>query len=242
MTTTLHIAHPTLKDPRTGDPLRAIGWTRRGPVWPVMGGAPDEPPADPKPQDPKPGDPKPTDPEPDDGRKGGQAAILADLAKERDARQALQAQVKELEPLKHLAPLAQLLTGKEKPEPSDLDAIKARLDEQDKATKAAQMRAVKAEIRAAAGDFIDPDDALANAGDIAQYLRADGEIDTAAITTKLTAVLESKAHLKKPATEPVRQGPRAPRPDPGQGATGSGDATSVQSGREAYKQRHQKKT
>ncbi len=30
--------HPTMRDPRTGDPVRALGWTRRGPVWPVMGG------------------------------------------------------------------------------------------------------------------------------------------------------------------------------------------------------------
>lgn len=31
-------AHPTLRHPRTGEPLRAVGWGRRGPIWPVLGG------------------------------------------------------------------------------------------------------------------------------------------------------------------------------------------------------------
>jgi hypothetical protein len=238
MTTTLHIAHPTLKDPRTGDPLRAIGWTRRGPVWPVMGGAPDEPPADPKPEDPKPD----ADPKDDKGPKGGKDAVLADLATVRQANKDLKAKLDELAPLANLLPIAQLLTGKEKPEPDDLDTIKARLDQQDQKTNAANLRAVRAEVRAAAADFADLEDALLNAGDLAQYLREDGEVDTAAIATKLTAVLASKPHLKKADAVPARLGPRAPRPDPGQGASGNGDATSVQSGREAYKQRHQKKT
>lgn len=30
--------HPTLTHPRTGEPLRAVGMSRRGPIWPVLGG------------------------------------------------------------------------------------------------------------------------------------------------------------------------------------------------------------
>jgi hypothetical protein len=30
--------HPTLRHPRTGAPLQALGWGRRGPIWPVLGG------------------------------------------------------------------------------------------------------------------------------------------------------------------------------------------------------------
>ena len=30
--------HPTLVHPRTGEPLRAVGIGRRGPIWPVLGG------------------------------------------------------------------------------------------------------------------------------------------------------------------------------------------------------------
>lgn len=30
--------HPTLRHPRTGEPLRAVGVSRRGPIWPILGG------------------------------------------------------------------------------------------------------------------------------------------------------------------------------------------------------------
>lgn len=31
--------HPTLVDPCTGKPLRAIGLSKRGPIWPILGGS-----------------------------------------------------------------------------------------------------------------------------------------------------------------------------------------------------------
>jgi hypothetical protein len=34
--------HPTLHHPLTGMPLQAVGIGRRGPIWPILGGAPDE--------------------------------------------------------------------------------------------------------------------------------------------------------------------------------------------------------
>lgn len=34
--------HPSLRHPLTGQPLQAIGFGRRGPIWPILGGAPDE--------------------------------------------------------------------------------------------------------------------------------------------------------------------------------------------------------
>lgn len=34
--------HPSLRHPLTGAPLQAVGIGRRGPIWPVLGGAPDE--------------------------------------------------------------------------------------------------------------------------------------------------------------------------------------------------------
>lgn len=75
--------HPYLTHPRTGERLRAIGSTSRGPIWPVLGASPDDPPADPA--DPPvvdpPADPKPVDdPLGDAGKKA--------LAAERDARKA----------------------------------------------------------------------------------------------------------------------------------------------------------
>lgn len=34
--------HPVLRHPLTGEPLQAIGLGRCGPIWPILGGAPDE--------------------------------------------------------------------------------------------------------------------------------------------------------------------------------------------------------
>lgn len=41
MSSTTLPVHPTLLDPRTGEPLEAIGWFRGRPLWPMMGGAPE---------------------------------------------------------------------------------------------------------------------------------------------------------------------------------------------------------
>lgn len=84
------ILHPTRRHPLTGLPLEAAGVLPNGRiVWPILGGSDVVPPAG--------GDPKP---DPDDDAKGSKSAVLADLAKERKARQALEAQVADLAPLK----------------------------------------------------------------------------------------------------------------------------------------------
>lgn len=56
-------AHPFLRHPHTGAPLQAVGLVGGKPVWPVMGGSPDDPPNDP-PKDPPKDGPKdpPKDP------------------------------------------------------------------------------------------------------------------------------------------------------------------------------------
>ncbi|GGM77018.1 hypothetical protein GCM10012275_54580 [Longimycelium tulufanense] len=43
-TTTVDVlpVHPTLRDPVTGQPLRALGIGRRGPIWPALGGSDDD--------------------------------------------------------------------------------------------------------------------------------------------------------------------------------------------------------
>jgi hypothetical protein len=84
---TAPLLHPFLTHPRTGERLRAIGSTRRGPIWPQLGASPDDPPADPPadPADPPAGDP-PADPKPDADPLGdpGKKALAA----EREARKA----------------------------------------------------------------------------------------------------------------------------------------------------------
>lgn len=87
--------------PYTG--LTALGFTKRGPIWPVRGGAADEPPADPpKPTDPPADPPKPTDPPATDDKPlgpGGEKALKA----EREARQELERRLAALEPLSKIA-------------------------------------------------------------------------------------------------------------------------------------------
>lgn len=84
--------------------------------------------------------------------------------------------------------------------------------EQAEATAAAlRRRAVDAEIRAAATGWADPTDAPRYLDDRDRYVGEDGEIDTAAITTDLAAVLAARPHLAR------ADGPRRPAPDPSQG-------------------------
>lgn len=117
--------HPHLTHPRTGDRLRAIGFTRRGPVWPQLGASPDDPPVSPPadPADPPAGDP-PVDPKPDDLGDAGKKALAA----ERDARKAAE---------KELA----------KYRKADLDRAEADKTEAERRA-AAEQRAVDAEQRA----------------------------------------------------------------------------------------------
>jgi hypothetical protein len=90
---------------------------------------PDPTPApDPAPQPTPPADP-PADPKPDDG-KGGKDAILADLAKERDARQALQQQMTDLQTAQQqqMDALAKALGLKKDDTPPDPAALTAQIE------------------------------------------------------------------------------------------------------------------
>jgi hypothetical protein len=79
-------------------------------------------------------------------------------------------------------------------------------------------RAVRAEVKALAGDFADPDDAV-SAVRASDYVTADGDVDTDAIQTRLAEVLEAKPHWRKPAAPTA---PPKPKPDPSQGPRGDG--------------------
>lgn len=98
---------------------------------------------------------------------------------------------------------------------SDLEKATAKAERLEAAAKAATSRAVRAEVRAAAAEFADPEDAVAFL-DLAKYSDADGEIDADAISADLADLLERKPHLRRPAPEAVKK--PAPKPDPGQGA------------------------
>jgi hypothetical protein len=104
--------------PRTG--LRALGWTRRGPIWPVMGGS--EPPADP------PADPPPDPPAPEPTPLEQQASAAIDELRKAGAQipDALAAAVKEFRDARKEAADHR---GKTKAERDRADAAEAKLGE-----------------------------------------------------------------------------------------------------------------
>lgn len=163
-------------------------------------------------------DPDPTTPpaagdpgKPDDG-----TAALGDAGKKAiDAMKAERAAAKQqaAEEKKRADELAAKVAEFEDRDKSELEKATAAAEQASRRAEAATARAVRAEVRAlAAAGFADPEDAAAFL-DLAKYTSADGDIDTGAIQTDLGALLERKPHLGRPA-----DGPRTPRPDPGQGA------------------------
>jgi hypothetical protein len=132
-----------------------------------------------------------------DAMKAERAAAKAEAAAEKKRAEELAAKVAEFEDRDR----------------TDLEKATAVADAAGKRAEAATARAVRAEVKAlAAAGFADPDDASAFL-DLAKYADGGGEIDTGAIQADLTALLERKPHLARPA-----DGPRGPRPDPSQGA------------------------
>lgn len=172
---------------------------------------------DPEPADPGPepapepeGDP---DPEPDpegadklgdagkkalDRMKAEKAAAKKEATEERKRREAAERRVQEFE-------------DRDK---SDLEKATSRAEVEAKRAATATARAVRAEVKAAAAEFADPEDAAAFL-DLARYADDSGDIDTEAIASDLADLLERKPHLRKQA--PAAEPPRAPKPDPSQG-------------------------
>jgi hypothetical protein len=174
---------------------------------------------DPEPAAPEPApDPAddPADPEPEPDPEGsdklgdeGKRALDRMKADRAAARKAAAAEKKRADEL------ARKVQEFEDSQKSDLDKATAKADRLEAAAKAATARAVKAEVRAAASEFADPEDAAAFL-DLATYTSDDGEIDTEAISADLEALLERKPHLRRAVAEPPKK--PAPKPDPGQGA------------------------
>ncbi|MEU0081373.1 hypothetical protein ABZY58_26025 [Micromonospora tulbaghiae] len=207
--------HPYLLHPRTGEPLRAIGRLRSGRlVWPQLGAAPD-PPADPGPGQPPanpatdpgtgqpPANPGAGQPHTDPANKdeipaGDKRAILADLAKERDKRQALEKQLGELAPLKQIA---ELLGGKPTGDgKTDLEQLTERLSKHEEDLATEKQARWRAEIAASKGLT------LQQAARLQGSTREEMEADAAELLTLFPA---------PPA------GPRNPAPDPTQGSRGA---------------------
>lgn len=211
--------------PLTGAPIVPLGYRKDGrAIWPIMGGDDTVPPADPPPSDPPPADP-PSDPPADPG-KGGKDAILADLATERDKRQALEKTVTDMQAAQkqQMDALATALGIKPADTPPDPAALTAQI-EAEKATATDAQRQLA--IYQNAGEA-DPKRLL----DSASFLRSVKDIDptdTAAITAAVTAAVEADPLLKAvqpPSTPPFPGGPRTPAPT-GAGSLGEAIANKL---------------
>lgn len=89
-------------------------------------------------------------------------------------------------------------------------------------------RAVEAEVKAQAADFVKPEAALRFL-DVSKYATADGDIDTDAIKADLAELLTTEPYLRR------ADGVRAPAPNPAQGSSASGVAAPTQLSQEDVK-------
>lgn len=140
------------------------------------------------------------EPTPSDDGKGGKSAILADLAKERDARQALERQLQDMQSAQQaqMDALAKAFGVKTDDPPSPEQLAEQVAQEQSRAREAAVQLAV---YRNAATSGADPDALL----DSASFLRSIGEIDpadNAAVTAAIKAAVDANPRYKAGDTIP----------------------------------------
>jgi hypothetical protein len=180
--------------------------------------------ADPTPTDPTPTpDPQPAptptptpnppaDPpaDPDDG-KGGKDAILADLAKERDRRQALETKVNDLTAAQQaqMDALAKAL-GLKTDEPPDPDKLAAQVaEEQGKARDAQIQLAIYRNAATAEANA----DLLVDSQKFRDATKEVDPTDAAAMTAAIQAFIEANPAFKAaPAIPPTPSFPGGPRP------------------------------
>lgn len=202
--------HRTMRHPRTGEPIRALGLGRRGPIWPIIGASDDDPGADEPAPDPEGGD------DPDDGADEPEIHRQA-------TREAAKFR-RELKPWRELAKdlggltpeqVREALSKASKPGPDDgadpVDADEVRRQAKLEARQESDARIIRSEVRAlAAESFANPKDALHNL-DLSEYeVDDDGElVDLDQVKTDLADVLKKNPHYSKTG--------KVPKPDPSQG-------------------------
>jgi hypothetical protein len=240
--------HPLIRDPRTGDPLRAVGIVGGRPVWPIMGASgpipgggqpPAAPPAPPAATPPAPGTPPvgtPTPngqppapgatPPPADQPLGeaGQRALAAERQFRSDAEARAIAAEQELATLK-----AATQTDQEKA----IEAAKAE------GFASANTRLVRAEVKAAAAaaGFHDPGDAAVQLHNRLSEVKLskDGDVDQTKVTELVAELATAKAYLVK------APGATPPAPLPGQGNHQPAPKTGAAAGKAEAEKRFGKK-
>jgi hypothetical protein len=239
-----HLLHP-----RTGEPIRPLGFTKRGaPIWPILGGS--EPQGEPekKPDAPKPGSPAPKaqepagDPEkPAEGPHGYPEGTPVAEMTDRQAAAYWRHQSRRHEDARKSA---QSELAAVKPKADQYDALaEASKSEQERAVESAKTEAAntaKAEaavalagqrlqgLLMARGKSEDEADAIVDDVNVAKYVK-DGQVDKDA--------LRSAADRLAPKVET----PPAKPADLGQGNRGDAGKTGVDAGRSLYADRHPKR-
>lgn len=148
----------------------------------------------------------------DDGGRGGKEQLLADLARERDRRQAAEREAKRTE-----AELAKLRESSMSDQEKAIE--QARREARAEANGAFNKRLVQADVRAAAaGKLTDPEDAIRFLDLDTFAVNDDGETDKKAITAAVAQLVKDKPYLAAGATRPTG--------DADQGARGAGAGSS----------------
>ncbi len=193
--------HPLLVHPRTGAPLRAVGFSRRGPIWPIIGGDGSEDDANDKGDDADAGA-EDKDDQGDDADNEG-ADQLADKGKQaldrmKTQRNTARDQLREFKAL-GLSPeqIKALQKGDAKSDDQpDVDQIREQTRAEVRAEAAKERVVDKIEAKAARA-FADAEDAVAilmRTHDAEDFLD-DGKVDVEAIQEALDELLEKKPHL-----------------------------------------------
>lgn len=213
--------HPTKRHPLTGKPLTAVGFSRRGPIWPIIGASEDDDAPDETPDD---ADDKADEDKPDEHRQARQEAIKSrrelkpwkEIAKDFDLTPA---QVREA--LAKSAKPGKAEGDDDKPEEIDADEIRRQAKAE--ARQESDARIVRSEVRALAAEtFTSPADALHNLSLDDYEVDENGElVDAKRVKEDLAQVLKDNPHYsktgKRPKADPS-QGPKGDqKPDPGPG-------------------------
>ena len=218
-----------LTHPLSGLPIVPLGYGRRGPIWPILGGA-DDPPADPPKNDPPSNDPPKNDPPKNDppNDKTFTQADLDRIVTERITRE--RTKFSDYDDLKRKA--AELDKVKRDQESETEKAVRVAREE-GLAAGRAEVRPglVGAEFRAAAAGRIDAERlaTLTEDIDMSRYLLDSGDVDVEKVAKKVDAwapPVDPEKEKEKP--------PRRPRPDPSQGSSGKKTTSGMAAGREMF--------
>lgn len=216
---------PALTAFALGEPILPVGYLPNGrPVFPIAGGAPDDPPADDPPKD------APPKFEPITSQADLDRVLGARLARERE-------KFADYDDLKTKATeYDKALDAARTDQEKAVEAAKA--EGRTEALTAANTRLVGAEARALAAEarFRNPALAVRAISLDGVKVNDDGTVDAAAIKAKLKELSDAEPYL-------VDDGkPGRPKPDRSQGGNQGDAKPSVARGREMFQERHPQKT